>query len=274
MAPTVAPVRRSPVVWLVGGLIALAALVLYALSNPEHYNFYNHFVWQADAYLHGRAWFPYPVPTGQALPQNDWFQDVYPIEVANGSPYGQVLLPFPPLPALVLVPFVALWGLATDQEAIAIGLGVLGVLLTFWMLGGLRLRLAVRTLTTLLFATGTVWWWATAVGSTWYLAHLVAVNVALLAVGVTLRNDPKAAEEDPWDEAEAVDQALEAGGPVSRGRRLLRSSWPPDRSQVLAGFLLGVAVTARLPLIFAAPWFVLVGGGGGAHQDEPRRGED
>jgi len=38
--------------------------------------------------------------------------------------------------------------------------------------------------------------------------------------------------------------------------------WPLDRSQVLVGFLLGLAVTARLPLIFAAPFFVMVGGGG------------
>jgi hypothetical protein len=39
-------------------------------------------------------------------------------------------------------------------------------------------------------------------------------------------------------------------------------AWPLDRSQVLVGFLLGLAVTARLPLILAAPFFVLVGGGG------------
>ena len=38
--------------------------------------------------------------------------------------------------------------------------------------------------------------------------------------------------------------------------------WPLDRSQVLVGFLLGLAVTARLPLILAAPFFVAVGGGG------------
>ena len=44
--------------------------------------------------------------------------------------------------------------------------------------------------------------------------------------------------------------------------RLRAQAWPLDRSQVLVGFLLGLAVTARLPLIFAAPFFVLVGGGG------------
>ena len=127
--------------WLVGLGLVLAAFALYWVSNPEHYNFYNHFVWQADAYLHGRAWFPYPVLAGGDLPENWYLQDVYPLTLPDGTPDGRVLLPFPPLPAIVLLPFVALWGLATDQEAIAIGLGALGVGLAWWMLGGLRLRL-------------------------------------------------------------------------------------------------------------------------------------
>lgn len=258
------PAGRSPLAWVVGLVLAALALLLYAASNGEHLNFYNHFVWQADAFLHGRVSFPYPVPAGASLPQNDYFQDVYPLTDAAGDATGQVLLPFPPLPALVLLPFVAMWGFATDQEAIAICLGGLGVGLAWWMLGGLRLRLTVRAMTTAIFATGTVWWWASAVGSTWYLAHLVAVNVALLAVGVTLRHDGQAAEQDPWSEADEEAEALEArlGRPLGRLEELWRSTWPPDRWQVLAGFLLGVAATARLPLVFAAPWFIFVGGGG------------
>jgi len=249
--------------WVIGCILALGALGLYWLSNQDHYNLYNHFVWQADAYLHGRAWFPFPVPPGAGLPQNDYFNDVFPVLDAAGAPTGRALLPFPPLPALVLLPFVAIWGLATDQEMVAIALGGLGVLATWWMLGGLRIRATVRALTTVLFATGSVWWWAAAVGSTWYLAHLVAVNVALLAVGVALRNDREAADEDPWDEDEREtarrDPDEDAG--MSRVRRLWRSAWPPDQSQMLAGLLLGIAVTARLSLVFAAPFLIFVGGG-------------
>ena len=247
--------------WIVGLLIASAALGLYWFSNQEHWNFYNHFVWQADAFLHGRAWFAYPVPAGSDLPQNDYFNDVYPLVRVDGAPTGRALLPFPPLPALILLPFVAVYGLATDQEAIALALGGVGVLLAWWMLGGIRLRTTVRALTTILFATGTVWWWAAAVGSTWYLAHLVAVNLALLAVGVALRHDPLAPDERLRDEDEQVHAqvgATETGGAQPPAGRW----WALDRSQVLAGFLLGLAVTARLPLVFAAPWFVLVGGGG------------
>ncbi|MEW6224313.1 MAG: hypothetical protein AB1627_06760 [Chloroflexota bacterium] len=248
------PVARwSPSTIIVGLLLAAAALVLYAVSNPVHYNQYTHFVWQADAFLHGRAWFPHPIADGSTLPANWWFQDVYPLTDAAGNPDGRVLLPFPPLPAIVLLPFVAVFGLFTDQEAVGMLLAALGVAIAYWMLGRLPVRASVRILTTLVFATGTVWWWAAAVSSTWYFAHLVAVDIALLAVGVSLGADRRAAVEDLGEE---VDRAAEdGGGPWA-------AIWPLDRSQVVAGFLLGVAATARLPLVFAAPWLMLVGGGG------------
>ncbi len=265
-APIAEPVRHRPPTWLVGLLLVLGALVVYAVSNPVHSNVYNHFVWQADAFLHGRAWFPYPVYPGGPLPENWYFQDVYPLIGADGSFDGRALLPFPPLPALVLMPFVALWGLATDQETVAIVLGVAGVGLAWWMLGGLRLRTTVRALTVGVLATGTVWWWAVAVGSTWYLAHLVATDLALLAVGVALRHDPGAAGRRSEEDRPGVRDPSDGATPMATDRswpaRLRAATWPLNRSQVLAGFLLGLAVTARLPLILAAPFLILVGGGG------------
>ncbi len=255
----------------IGLLLACIAFSVYWVSNPVHYDEYVHFVWQADAFLHGRAWFEYPIRDGlntvtgaqfYGYPDNYYYQDVYPLTNAAGYQIGHVLLPFPPLPAIVLLPFVAVFGLFTDQQAVAILLGALGVLSTWWMLGGLRLRLSVRVVVTLVFATGTAWWWAAAVGSTWYFAHLVALNLAMLAVGVTLRHDPRAAYESTSDEeGPDGDGVVEEGAP-SFLRRLWAAAWPLDRSQVIAGLLLGLSVTARLPLVFAAPWFIFVGGGG------------
>ncbi len=203
---------------IVGLALALGALLLYAASNPLHDNLYTHFVWQADAFLHGRVSFPYPVEAGPDNPANWYFQDVYPLLDASGIPTGQVLIPFPPLPAIVLLPFVAVFGLFTDQDAVAIGLGAIGVAAAWWMLGGLRISLGTRVLVTILFATGTVWWWAAAVGSTWYLAHLVAVLPAMLAVGVALRHDRRAEREDGLPDDQASDGeavvAMGAGTPT------------------------------------------------------------
>jgi hypothetical protein len=229
---------------VVGLLIALGALAVYTLSNPVHFNQYNHFAWQADAFLNGRAWIPFPEAGTDTTPANDYFQDIYPL-FENGEFTGRVLLPFPPLPAIVLLPFVAAWGLSIDQESIAIGIAAVGVLATWWMLGGVRITLGVRVVTTLIFATGTVWWWAAAVGSTWYLAHLVGVIATTGAVGVAVRADRRAPIEEPWDEPPADEPW-----------------WSLDRSQVLAGLLLGIAATARLPVVFGAPFLMLVGGGG------------
>jgi hypothetical protein len=270
-APVPVPQRSTAI--LVGVLLVLLAFLLYAVSNPVHWNLYNHFVWQADAFLHGRAWFIWPIPAGGDLPQNDYLRDVYPLLTPTGTPDGRALLPFPPLPALVLLPFVAAFGLATDQEWVAIGLAAVGVGLAWWALGGLHLRTTVRAIATVIFATGTAWWWAAAVGSTWYLAHLVAVDAALIAVGIALRHDRGSFARGGPDEEDERGEAADAHGvgvegdeaeddePEGRVARLWASTWPLDRSQVLAGLLLGIAVTARLPLVLAAPWFVLVGGG-------------
>ena len=246
----------------VGLGLVLVAWLIYSLSNPQHTNLYTHFVWQADAFLHGRVWFPYPVKGVAGMPDNYYFQDVYPLTDAAGNDLGRVLLPFPPLPAIVLLPFVALWGLWTDQALVAIGLAAAGVGAAWWMLGGLRLGRSVRLATTAIFAFGTAWWWAAAVGSTWYFAHLVAVDLALIAVGITLRHDPIAAGETPIEEDRRDVDRLDAAGIAESLRARIRAIvWPLNRSQVLAGLFLGLAATARLPLVFAAPWFMLVGGG-------------
>jgi hypothetical protein len=265
-APSPEPAAHSSTTVVVGLLIAFGALVLYAVSNPVHFNQYNHFVWQADAFLDGRVWIPYPVTGTATSPGNDYLQDVFPLYDPTGAYTGRVLLPFPPLPALVLLPFVAVFGLWTDQEAISIGVAAIGVFVAWWMLGALRIRLAVRAITVLVFATGTVWWWAAAVGSTWYFAHQVAVVFALLAVGVALRADRDAPDDGARPRRQRLPAAAGAVADTRRApawaSRLRGAVWPLDGSQVVAGLLLGIAATARLPVVFGAPFLMFVGGGG------------
>src|SRR3954467_7705711 len=213
--------RARPVA--IGLGIAVLALVLYVLGNGERLNFYNHFVWQADAFLHGRVSIPYPVPEGASdEPFNDYFQDVLPVDGTlvgpDGVATGAALVPFPPLPALVLLPLVAVQGLAADQGLLLAGLAAIGVGLAWWVLGRLPITLEVRALVTVFFALGTVWWWTAVVGSTWYFAHVVATDLGLLAVGVALGADRLAtdpdAESDEYggDVADDVDEGSHARG--------------------------------------------------------------
>ena len=121
---------------------------------------------------------------------NWYFQDVLPIATSDGVPRG--LLPFPPLPAIVLLPFVALWGLATDDQAIFTILAAVDVAICWWALGRLPVRPTVRLGTTIFFAFGTVFWYTAQVTTTWYQAHIVAVGLTLLAVGIAVGADPGA----------------------------------------------------------------------------------
>ncbi len=68
-----------------GVLIFVAMLAIYIVSNPDRANFYNHFVWQASAWLEGQAGIRYPVTATPTSPGNDYFQDVLPILDPNGS---------------------------------------------------------------------------------------------------------------------------------------------------------------------------------------------
>ena len=245
--PGFADARRGAGLTIVTGLaIALLLFAIYLVGNPDRTSYYNHFVWQAEAFLDGRAAIRYPVPPGPAGPGNDQFQDVVPTIGPHGEPTGYALVPFPPLPAVVLMPLVAIWGLATNAQLVATILGTLDVAIAFWVLGLLPIQPRVRIATTLFLGLGTVLWYAAELGTTWFLAHVVAVGFSLVAIGLAIEADPRAARDDD-------------GAATASPRGLS----PIDGRQFLAGMLFGLACTARLTVAFGAPFFLLVGGGGG-----------
>ena len=125
---------------VVGLAIATLLLAIYLVSNPSRTSYYNHFVWQAEAFLDGRAAIRYPVYDTPGARGNDLFQDVLVTIGPHGETIGYALLPFPPLPAVVLMPFVAVWGLATDAQLIAAVIGAIDVAIAFWVLGRLPIR--------------------------------------------------------------------------------------------------------------------------------------
>ncbi|HEX4898634.1 MAG TPA: hypothetical protein VFV53_09790, partial [Candidatus Limnocylindrales bacterium] len=258
------------------GLVA-AALAAYWLPGSVRY--YNHFVWQALAFLDGRAAITWPVPG------NDFFQDVLPLRDADGNLTGYGLLPFPPLPAIVLMPVVAIFGLATDERAVSVVIGAIDVGICWWALGRLPVTRLVRLAVTIFFGFGTVFWYAAGLGTTWFLAHVVALAPLLLAIGLALRADrtliadaetAMAVDDDDADALEPRPE-LEAGDeepPRTTVAGVIRDAVLEtldglrsplgfiDGRQFVVGFLFGLACTARLTIVFGAPFFMLVGGGG------------
>jgi hypothetical protein len=220
--------RVDPAV--IGAGFVLLALAVYVLSNPARQNTYNHFVWQAQAFLDLDAAIPWKVPGAPS------FQDVMPLVKRPG--FG--LIPFPPLPAVLLMPLVAIWGLSTNAALFAAVLGAVNVGLCWRMLLRITERRDAAALGSIFYGFGTVAWYAAMLGSTWFLAHVVASTFLFLAITAAV---------------DAERRAAVAG--VARGVLGFL-----DLGQFLAGFLLGVAALSRLTTILGAPFFVFVGAGG------------
>ena len=235
----VAAAPRARTALAVGLGFVLASFVLYQLTRPAYQAIYDHFAWQAQAWLDGQFSIPFPVAGSAGSPGNAYYNDVVPVLGPDGAATGRGMIPFPPLPAVVLLPFVALLGLAVDETFLAILVGALAVGLAFRLLGRLPIRPAVHALLTVFVGAGSALWYAASLGSTWYFAHVVAVALALGAVDLALDADARAVRRGAPERPRLVD-----------GR------------QVAAGVLLGLAAASRLPVIFGLPFLVLVGGGG------------
>jgi hypothetical protein len=218
------PTRAIPFV-----LFGVAFLV-YLVFRPYWETLYIHFVYQADAWLHGRAAIEFPVLVPPHA--NDYYQDVMPLP----DRYGFGLIPYPPLPAIVMLPFVALFGLGAPQAFVGAVLGAANVVLAWRLTWRLSQSRPVALAATLFFGFGTVAWYASMIGSTWFFAHVVALGLTLLAVTV----------------------ALGDGDRRPRWRSLAGS---PNGVLFVAGLLLGCAGLARLTVVLGAPFLVLAGSG-------------
>jgi hypothetical protein len=147
------------------------------------------------------------------------------------------------LPALVLLPFVALWGLSTNAALIAALLGGINVALAWRLTWRLTSDPLVAVLATVFYGFGTVAWYAAMLGSTWFLAHVVASTFLLLAITAALDGERR----------ESLRKVVRAGASLAG---LI------DGRQFLVGLLFGLAAGARLTTIFALPFFAFVGSGG------------
>ncbi len=147
-----------------------ASLVIREQSGAPHY------VYLADAFLHGRVTLAERPPNFQ---ENDW--TLY---------QGEWSVSFPPAPALLMLPFVALFGLAFNDVLFTLLLGALNVALFYQLLprvgenverpfpfgSGARLALTAA------FGLGAPHWWLAVNGQVWFTAQIVATTFLLLTL--------------------------------------------------------------------------------------------
>ncbi len=176
-------------------IFALVFVAYYSLSHQPSALFAHH-VYQAKAFLHGNLDL-----TETGIP--GFYHDVV---VEDGKTYFTL----PPVPALLLVPFVAigagdfsqarLWGVDFSVEAlnapfgiqahIAVALGAVNVVLAWHMLGLLKVSRFSRLLLTSFFAFGTVHFFAATSGTMWLYAQVVAVFFLFLSILSLLHRAP------------------------------------------------------------------------------------
>ena len=174
---------------------------------------YNHYVYLADGWLHGRL-----ALQGQPPNENDWAKvDVF--KLKNGrelrGTYGSrtggpvdrfyplrgssLTVPeseiasrasiryvsFPPFPAVLMLPFVAVWGLRFNDVLFTALWAALNPVLLLLLLRDLRRRgLSKRSdgddlWLTAMFGVGSVYYFCSVIGQVWFTALIVAVTVAI-----------------------------------------------------------------------------------------------
>lgn len=154
-------------------LFALCALVYVLVlgdrrtsPSPD-----NHFVHLAMSFLEGQL----SVLGNRAPGSNDW-------ALFEGKWY----VSFPPLPAIVILPLVAIWKAQTLDRLFWAILAGLSPALLYVLLRALRERFdsgrswLEDTALSLLFAFGTVFFFVAVQGAVWFAAHVVAVALLIL----------------------------------------------------------------------------------------------
>lgn len=158
--------RSELVEFAAAAVIAIATLL--GLSRFDS-SVYNNYVLLASAFLHGHAWIVWPGSFIDALAYR-----------------GQHYVIEGPVPALMLVPVVAAFGIHANQTEFACVTAGIAVAAAWLVARRTGADLAVATATTLFFALGTSLAWCAMYGAVWYVAHTVAAMFAMLAVAETI----------------------------------------------------------------------------------------
>ena len=147
---------------LLAGLVAFAALALVGHLRPTPF---NNFVLLADALRHGHVWIDWP---GAYIDALDFEGRRYVIEA--------------PLPAILLLPAVLVWGTGVNQTLLSIALAAVAAGAAWELLRRAGVPATTRTWLCAFLFLGTDLFWCALYGDVWFIAHVAAVTFTLLAL--------------------------------------------------------------------------------------------
>ena len=138
--------------------------MIYKYIYPEPRNWYDHYLYLTKSFLNGRVDIP-------DLPQ--FYHDKLEFE-------GNVYIPFPPAPSILLMPFVLLQDNITQQQ-VSILIGAIDIVLIYLLLLNFISKKS-STLLSIFFGFGTSFFWSAVVGTTWFFAHVVGIFFLTLSL--------------------------------------------------------------------------------------------
>lgn len=158
-------------------LVFIAAFMFYGVSaglKIWEQSITPQYVYLAYSFLHGKT-------NLLALPESTF--DLIYFEDKWYVPGGIT-------PALLLLPFAAIFGRNFSDILFGVIIGALNVATMYSLLNKLVEKSSTRFWLTFLFAFGTVHWWLASVGSVWFNAQLVALFFMILFVRDAIQNRP------------------------------------------------------------------------------------
>lgn len=134
------------------------SFIVYFVSSQKTYQHLHYFVPLADSLLHGRL----------DVSPNSALNELVPRE-------GRFYVVYPPMPAVVLVPFVAVFGGDFNQKWASIIVASITIGLFYLLVTKFTKKTWVQIFLTILLAFGTNFYFTALAGTSWYFAHICAV---------------------------------------------------------------------------------------------------
>jgi hypothetical protein len=132
---------------------------------------YDYFTRLSSAFLTGKYY----------LSQNPvWLN-----ELINIGP-GKYTFVNPPIPAIIAIPFVWIFGNAFQQQYLAHLVGALSIIVVWTIAQKIKRDIKLSIWSSLLLGLGSIFWFLSATGSVWYLGQVTAVFFILLAINESL----------------------------------------------------------------------------------------
>lgn len=151
--------------WLTPVVVALVTFGALWLARFPYATPYDNYVILADAILHGHVWVTTP---------GAWIDSL--------GYSGRQYIIEGPMPAVLLLPAVAIWGLQTNQTLLSYLLTSIATAAGWELARRLGVPWRSRAVLTLFLLLGTDLFFCGVFGDVWYIAHVSAVCFTLLAL--------------------------------------------------------------------------------------------